>query len=144
MAYVVHAQIELDAAPERAFDALCDHGNWPRWMPPTFAPLGPSVGTLTVGAKFKARVDRMPFPSVIEVTRLDRPRALTWCGGLDGLMRAEHTFYFEANGAGTRVRSEEKWSGPLAAMLSPFVKWRARVGAQAQLAGLAQALSAGR
>ena len=132
MAFVVHAEIELDVPPERAFDALTNHDTWPKWMPPTFVPVGPSVGTLVVGSKVKARVDRMPFPSVIEVTRLDRPKEITWCGGARGLMFAEHTFFFDAHGTGTRVRSAETWSGPVAAVLGPMLRWRAAAGARAQ------------
>jgi hypothetical protein len=144
MSYVVEAQIEVSASVDQAFETLCDHTRWPQWMPPTFAPLGPTVGRLTIGAKFKVRVDRMPLPSDIVVTRFVRPNEITWCGGLGALMQAEHTFFFEANGSGTRVRSSERWSGPLASVLSPFVKWRAKAGAEAQLAALAKALSAGK
>jgi hypothetical protein len=55
-------------------------------------------------------------------------------------MYAEHTFFFDASASGTRVRSAETWSGPVAALLGPLLKWRAGVGARAQLAGLAQAV----
>lgn len=140
MSFVVEAQLDLPAPPERVFEAMCDHTRWPEWMPPTFAPLGPTVGRLTIGAKFKARVDRMPFPSLCEITHFVRPHELTWSGGIGALLKAEHRFFFDPHEGGTRVRSSEIWSGPLAAVASPFIKWRAKVVAGHQLAGLAKAL----
>ena len=80
-------------------------------------------------------------PATIEVTVVDRAREITWCGGVRGLLRAEHRFLFESDGkGGTKIHSHETWRGVLAPLLKPFVKPRAeRIGGE-QLAGLAKAV----
>ena len=136
MPYTIEEVLDIDVGPEVAFDALVDHDSWPLWMPAEFLPVGPSVGTLRVGAKAKIRIDRLPFASTLRVTVVDRPREITWSGGRRGTLYAEHRFLFAAKGAGTRVTSLETWSGWLSVLLKPILYPGAvRVG-RAQLAGI--------
>jgi hypothetical protein len=129
MGYTVEVELDVDVAPEIAFDTLADHDSWRAWMPRSFAPMGPSLGTLRAGMRPRVRIDRLPVATPIAVTLVDRPRAIVWGGG-SALLRAEHRFTFEARAeGGTKLRSSEKWSGLLARALSPLVKRAAaRIG----------------
>jgi hypothetical protein len=134
--YTVEVSLELETSPEIAFDTLADHDAWPRWMPRSFKPVGPSVGTLEVGKAPRVRISGAPVASVLHVQVVQRPRQITWAGGRAGVLWGEHTFFFEPAGAGVRVRSVETWSGWLAPLLKPILApGAARVG-KAQLAGI--------
>lgn len=125
----------MKVSPAIAFDTLADHESWPEWMPTSFRPVAPSVGTLRVGAIPRVRISGLPFTTPLPVTVVDRPREITWAGGTTAL-RGEHTFLFEANDEGTRVTSIETWSGWLAWLLKPVLRrGAARVG-RAQLEGI--------
>lgn len=140
MSFFAEASIDVPVPPETAFDALADHAKWPSWMPPTFAPVGPSPGILRAGDRILVKIARSPFASPIRVIRVERANEIAWGGGAPGIS-AEHRFLFEPDGkGGTRIRSVEEWSGPLAPILKPIVKRLAeRIGAE-QLAGLARAV----
>jgi len=137
MAYTVEEHLDIDVEQATAFDTLADHDSWPHWMPRSFRPVGPSVGTLRVGATPRVRISGLPFATPLPVIVVERPREITWSGG-GVLLRGEHTFRFEAHGAGTRVTSSETWSGLLAWLLKPVLRrGAARVG-RAQLAGISK------
>ena len=101
-------------------------------MPASFAPVGPSVGTLRVGVEPRVRINGLPF---------DRPREITWSGGSASL-RGEHTFLFEARPGGTRVTSIETWSGWLAWLLKPVLARGAVKVGRAQLEGIKKGATA--
>jgi hypothetical protein len=133
--YIVKAHLDMDVSPEVAFDTLADHDSWREWMPSSFLPVGPSLGTLRVGACPRVRINGLPFATPLPVTVVDRPREITWAGG-SAALRGVHTFVFDAIDGGTRVTSSETWSGWLAALLKPVLRrGAARVG-RAQLAGI--------
>lgn len=135
MPYTVQSHLDIAVSPEIAFDTLADHGSWPAWMPRSFAPVGPSLGTLRVGMAPRVRINGLPFATPLFVTVVDRPRAITWSGG-SAALRGEHTFRFEPHEGGTRVTSVEVWSGWVAWVLSPVLRRGAlRVG-RAQLRGI--------
>jgi uncharacterized protein YndB with AHSA1/START domain len=140
MSFIAEASIDLDVPPETAFDVLLDHPRWPEWMPRSFEVASPADSPLHVGKRFRIRIARAPFASPLEVTVVNRPSEITWCGGRRGILYAEHRFLFSADGkGGTRVHSRETWSGPLAPLVRPILQPGAeRVGRQ-QLAGLAAA-----
>jgi hypothetical protein len=143
MSFIAEARIDIDVPPETAFDVLLQHPKWPDWMPRSFEVPSPADSPLHVGKRFRVRIARAPFASTIEVTVVNRPGEITWCGGRRGLLYAEHRFLFSSDGnGGTRVHSHETWSGALAPLLRPLLQPGAeRVGSQ-QLAGLAAACRA--
>lgn len=133
--YTIKEHLDLDVSPAVAFDTLADHDSWPGWMPKSFLPVGPSLGTLRVGLTPRVRINGLPFTTPLPVTVVDRPREITWAGGTASL-QGVHTFLFEARDRGTRVTSVETWSGWLAWLLMPVLRPGAvRVG-RAQLAGI--------
>jgi hypothetical protein len=141
--FVARAERVIAVSPERAFDRLADLSSWSSWMPKSFRPAGSTAGRtrLEQGDTFKVRIARMPMPSKLKVSASDRPRELSWRGGLRGVLAAEHRFLFDAEGDGkTRVRSVETWTGALAGVLRRFVDPVAtKVGGQ-QLEALARSL----
>ncbi len=135
MPYTIEVHLDIDVDPEVAFDTLADHDSWPEWMPKSFRPVGPSLGTLRVGAKPKVHISGAPFATPLPVTVCDRPREITWCGGSPSL-RGAHTFRFEPRDGGTRVTSSETWSGWLAWVLWPMLRPGAAKVGREQLAGI--------
>lgn len=140
MAFLAEAETTTTASPEAVFDRLVDFASWHDWMPPTFRPLARETATLHAGARIKTKIARLPGPQVLEVTVCDRPREVTWRGGVPGLVRAEHRFLLEPlENGGTRIRSVETWRGPLALAMKPIIKRVAeRIGRQ-QIDAIAKA-----
>lgn len=140
--FVAEAFLSLDVPPEVAFDALADHPSWKDWMPRSFKPVSKADGPLRPGKRLKMKI--VGAPATIEVTVVERAKEITWCGGVRGLLRAEHRFLFESDGkGGTKVHSHETWRGALAPIVRRFIKPRAeKIGSQ-QLAGLASAVRRG-
>ena len=140
MAFVAEAAVEADAPPEAVFDRLVDFASWGAWMPRSFRPASAAPATLAPGASLRVRIAHGP-PARLDVTVCDRAREVTWCGGLAGVLRAEHRFLFDPIGDGkrTRIRSVETWRGALAPLVRPVVKRLAeRIGRQ-QIDALARA-----
>jgi uncharacterized protein YndB with AHSA1/START domain len=105
--FVAEATRVTAATPERVFDTLAHHDAWGAWMPASFRPKGKRHGTLRAGARPKVRIAAglVAVPAKLEVTVADRPREITWCGGVPGLY-AEHRFLLEPlDTGGTRIRS---------------------------------------
>lgn len=135
MPYTVKSHIDVDVDATVAFDTLADHASWPEWMPRTFRPVGPSLGTLRVGSTPRVRINHLPFDTPLPVTVFDRPREITWAGG-SAALRGVHSFLFEARDGKTRITSSEVWSGPLAWMfIAVLYPGAVRVGRD-QLAGI--------
>lgn len=136
--FIAEAFVSLDVPPEVAFDRLADHPSWNEWMPRSFRPLSKATSPLREGERIKMRITGLP--ATIEVTRVDRAKEIQWCGGVRGLLRAEHSFHFESDGkGGTKIHSHETWKGALAPLVRPFIKPRAEKIGSEQLAGLAKA-----
>jgi hypothetical protein len=122
------------------FDRLADHASWLDWMPSSFRPVDRTPASLSRGARLKTRIAHAPVASTLEVTVVDRPREITWCGGARGVLRAEHRFLFEPTpNGGTRIRSVETWRGVLSPLLKPIVKRAAERIGKKQLESLARA-----
>lgn len=98
---------------------------------------------LREGDTFKVKIAGMRVASKLTVSAHERPRELSWTGGIPGLLSAEHRFLFDAegeDGAKTRVRSVETWTGALANVLRGAVEPLAtKIGGQ-QLEALARSL----
>jgi uncharacterized protein YndB with AHSA1/START domain len=140
MSFVAEAERTFAAPPETVFDSLANHDRWASFMPKSFRPVGEGAGTLAIGKRLRVKVGGAPIAVTIEISAFDRPREIGWKGGALGLY-ADHRFYFEDDGkGGTRVRSVETWSGPMAPLARPLVKPRAEMVGRDQLAGLQRAL----
>ena len=142
MSFVAQAELTIDAPPQRVFDRLADFAAWPSWMPKSFVPVvrAGAASPLREGDRFQVKVGGAPFASTLKLRTLERPREITWTGGLRGVLWAEHRFVLEPDGdRRTRVRSIETWRGALAGVTKRIVKPLAeKIGIQ-QLAALAKA-----
>lgn len=140
MSFVAEASRTIPAPVQVAFDALLDHTKWREWMPRAFIPVSRLGRPLRKGDRIRVRVGGAPVSSAIHVTVVDRPYEITWCGGVRGVLYAEHRFLFEPGTNETTVRSLETWSG----VLAPFVRFALQTGASRaaseQLAGLEKAI----
>ena len=118
MSFVTEASRTLPVSAEVAFDCLADYDSWAEWMPDSFRPITRSVGQLRPGVKAQVRIMGGPLPASIRVRVADRGRELTWGGGVRGVFLADHRFLFERKGdSSVDVRSVERWSGVVAAVL---------------------------
>jgi hypothetical protein len=140
MGYTVIEQLDVAVPPEVAFDTLADHDSWPQWMPRSFKPVGPSVGTLRPGLVPRVRISGAPFDTPLGVEVVDRPREITWGGG-NAALAGRHSFTFEAIDGGTRITSTETWTGWLAWLLFPIVFPGAHRVGRAQLRGIQKGAS---
>lgn len=142
MSFLAQAELTIDAPPQRVFDRLADFAAWPSWMPKSFVPVvrAGAPSPLRLGDRFRVKVGGAPFASTLRVAALERPREISWKGGLRGVLWAEHRFVLEPEGDHrTRVRSIETWHGALAGVAKRIVKPLAeKIGVQ-QLAALARA-----
>lgn len=139
MPFVAEAVCECDRPPEEVFDRLADARAWSEWMSGAFRPIWTPDEPLRQGDHPRVRIGVLP-PTTLEITVADRPRELTWTGGVRSLLLAEHRFLFEPRGdGGTRIRSLETWSGALASLTRPLVKPLAERMGLAQLERLARA-----
>jgi hypothetical protein len=139
LGFVAEATLEVSAPPGQLFDRLADHASWGSWMPRSFRPIGRTLGELRPGDKPRVAIAGVPGTTTLKVTVVDRPREITWTGGVRGLLHAEHRFLFEPTPTGTRLRSLETWSGALAPIVRAFVRPAAERAARAQLGSLAEA-----
>lgn len=112
-------------------------------MPGSFTPVGSPLGRLRVGDSPRIRIAGARVATPIHVSVVDRPREITWCGGVRGVLWAEHRFLFEADGhGGTLVRSLETWEGALAVATRRFVQPIAERVGREQLEALARSIGA--
>jgi hypothetical protein len=141
MSFLAETSIVVSATPEAAFDRLADYPTWKEWMPKSFHPTSARKEPLSLGAKVKTRVARMPVPTMLEVVVFERGKELTWRGG-NGALNAWHRFLFEAAGDNqTRVRSVETWAGVLSFAVKPIVRKLAEKIGREQLEALQASLS---
>jgi hypothetical protein len=141
VAFVARASCLLAIPREVAFDRLADHDSWAAWMPASFRPVGKPAGRLSEGVKLRVKISGTPFPVSIRLSIVRRPEEICWCGGIKGVLYAEHRFSFEPReGASVEVRSEEAWSGFLAAMLRSGILPKAERIGRDQLGALAAAV----
>jgi hypothetical protein len=140
MSYVARSSRVLPVPAEVAFDTLADHDSWFRWMPASFRPAGRPLGRLSVGMKLRVKILGSPLPASIRVMVVDRPRELTWGGGVPGLIMGRHRFLFEPKGDTVEVQSVETWSGVLAALVRRGVLPMAEKVGREQLEALEQAM----
>jgi hypothetical protein len=143
MSFVASASIHVSAPPATCFRRFVDFPSWRAWMPASFRPLRGPSGALAVGDRLRLRIGTGPLPLLASATvvRVEQGREITWRGGVPGILVGEHSFYFEEGDAGgTRIRSEETWTGALASvdLVSRRVKVMAERIGREQLEGFAR------
>jgi hypothetical protein len=141
--FVARASCLLAVPREVAFDRLADHDSWAAWMPGSFRPVGKAAGRLSEGLKLRVKISGTPVPISIRLTVVRRPEQICWCGGIKGVLYAEHRFSFEAKGSdAVEVLSEEAWSGFLAPLLRVGILPKAERVGRDQLGALTAAVDA--
>ena len=103
---------QIDALPEVVWDVLTGLELWPSWNPDV-----KSVevnGPVAEGTEFRWKSKAGTIRSRIE--RLDPPRLVGWTGRTMGI-DAVHVWRLEPRDAGTRVQTEESFSGLLARVM---------------------------
>ncbi len=115
--YVVEKSVEVDAPLRKVWEEMVDVKEWPSWKPfMQKVSIGGGYETLTNGSVIWMMLQMagpVGTPLRVRVNSFDRPHRLGWEGGLDNLVRAEHTFTFEDKGGKTRITSREAFQGYL-------------------------------
>jgi hypothetical protein len=110
MTLVAEAELTIPGPIQAVFSQFIDYRRWSEWMPSTFRPMRGPSRPLRAGDRLLVRVTGLP--SLLRVEHVDGPREVCWGGGVPGVLRARHTFLFEAvNDRTTRIRSSEPWTG---------------------------------
>jgi hypothetical protein len=119
MAKQLHAEIEIEATPDRAWEVLTDFAAYHDWNPFIVQAAGqPVPGTrLELHMRLSGRRPTTIRPEVLEA---DPAHRLRWLGRLlvPGLFDGEHTFTLQPAGPGrTRLTQHEEFRGLLAPLV---------------------------
>lgn len=107
---------EVDASPQTVWDIMVAVEQWPSWNPDVkWARLN---GAAEPGAEFTWKAGPGTIHSTF--TDVDAPRLLAWTGTTLGI-RAVHIWRLEGSASGTKVSTEESWSGLLPRILSSMM-----------------------
>jgi hypothetical protein len=119
----LHADIEIQATPERVWEVLTDFGAYPDWNPFMIQ----AVGQPTVGSRLLVRM-RPPGrrattfrPQVLEA---EPGRKLRWLGRLlvPGIFDGEHSFTIQPIGPDrVRLAQDERFRGLFAPVLFGYL-----------------------
>ncbi len=102
-------EIEIAAPPEVVWDVLTQFEQWPQWNPDVRSmSFG---GPLAPGSEFRWKAGPGTIVSTLE--RVEPPRAVVWRGRTMSI-KAIHEWRLEPHERGTRVETEEAFSGMLA------------------------------
>lgn len=121
----LRTEIQIDASPERVWEALTGSGDWGAWNPFVTR----VVGDFREGARLENTLvleGSKPMTVKPKVLRAEAGRELRWLGRLfiPGLFDGEHYFQLEPAGAGTRFVHGEIFRGLLIGVLD-FAKTEA-------------------
>jgi uncharacterized protein YndB with AHSA1/START domain len=105
----------IQAPPEQVWAVLTDAGAWPDWN----SGVTEVRGRVAPGEKLSITVAANPgraFP--VKVVTLEAPERMVFRGGMPlGLFTGERTYTLQREGAATRFRMRERYTGPLAGMM---------------------------
>lgn len=123
MAKQLHAEIEIEATPDRAWEVLTDFATYHDWNPFIVQAAGqPVPGTrLELHMRLSGRRPTTIRPEVLEA---DPAHRLRWLGRLlvPGLFDGEHTFTLHPAGPGrTRLTQHEEFRGLLAPLVLKLI-----------------------
>lgn len=114
-AIAYRAETRIDVPPDVVWAALMDTASWPTWATFHPEPLGPISAGERVIVRFAVRGLRIPGRA--RFVAVEPEASLWWRGGLGSLLVVEHGFDLKADGAGTLLHHEERFSGPLAPLV---------------------------
>jgi hypothetical protein len=123
MAKQLHADVEIEATPDRIWSVLTDFAAYHDWNPFIVQATGqPVPGTrLELQMRLSGRRPTTIRPEVLEA---DPARRLRWLGRLllPGLFDGEHTFAIQPAGPGrTRLTQHEEFRGLLAPLVLKMI-----------------------
>lgn len=102
-------EVEIAATPEVVWDVLTGFEQWPDWNPDVKSmSFG---GPVEPGSEFRWKAGPGTIVSTLE--QVDRPSYIRWRGRTLSV-KALHEWWFEPSSGGTRVETEESFSGFLA------------------------------
>ena len=107
----------IAATPEEVWLVLSDIESWPRWNPDV-----KDVrvdGPLAPGTHFVWKAGPGTIRSELQVVQ--PPNRIGWTGKTMGI-DAVHVWEIEAVDGGSRVRTEESWSGIIVRLFAPMMK----------------------
>jgi hypothetical protein len=130
MARRLHSEIEIQASPERSWEALTDFAAYPDWNPFIVQAAGQPVpgSRLELQMRLPGRRPTTFRPEVLEATPAHR---LRWLGHLlvPGLFDGEHSFTIEPSGTDrVRITQQEEFRGLLAPLIVAFIGNSTREG----------------
>jgi uncharacterized protein YndB with AHSA1/START domain len=102
-------EVEIAAPPEVVWDVLTGFEQWPNWNPDVKSMS--FEGPVAPGSEFRWKAGPGTIVSTLE--EVDRPRFIKWRGRTLSI-KAVHDWRFEPSNGGTRVETEESFSGFLA------------------------------
>lgn len=112
---VARKEIIVAATVEKLWAMQADINHWPEWQPGvTSAHLD---GDVAIGSVFRWKGGGLNITSILQI--VEPPHRIGWTGKAIGI-DAVHIWTFEPHGDGTRVTSEESWSGWLTRILKLF------------------------
>ena len=123
MTHRLHTEIEIQASPDRVWEALTDFAAYPHWNPFIVRAAGQPVP----GTRLKLQMHlpgRRPMsfrPTVLEAAPAHR---LRWLGHLlfRGLFDGEHSFTIEPSSPGrVRLTQQEEFRGLLAPLILALI-----------------------
>jgi hypothetical protein len=105
----------IAAPPETVWDVLVDGSRYPEWDSGVTRIEGPIVD----GGRIKAYAAVSPGRAFPVTVTLDRPRLMSWTGGMPlGLFRGHRTFALAGTpDGGTRFTMREEYTGPLLGLI---------------------------
>ena len=108
------AEAFIDAPPSVVWAVQSNLRAWPEWNPDV-ASLDLN-GPLAPGTDFRWKSGGTPIRSTLQ--EIEPERRIGWTGRAPLGIRAVHTWSFEPEGSGTRVRTEEAFEGLLARLFA--------------------------
>jgi hypothetical protein len=102
------AEIEIAASPETVWNVLTNFQAWPGWNSDVKSMS--FEGSVTPGAEFRWRAGPGTIVSTLE--QVEPPRYIRWRGRTLSI-KAIHEWWLEPSDGGTRVKTEESFSGVL-------------------------------
>ena len=105
-------EIEVAAPPEVVWEVLTDFERWPQWNADVQSMS--YKGPLAPGSVFRWKAGPGTIVSTLE--EVDPPRSVRWRGRTMSI-RAIHEWRLEPREGGTRVKTEESFSGLLARLM---------------------------